>query len=62
MRIPVPKKKDDATEMPKYLLKIMLRKVKRLAQPSDIMILPRFMNYTKNKTTVRSIKNMLSNV
>ena len=27
IRIPVPKKKEDATEIPKYLLKITLRKV-----------------------------------
>jgi hypothetical protein len=27
MRMPVPKKKDEATEMPKYLLNITLRKV-----------------------------------
>ena len=39
--IPVPKKKLEAMEIPKYLLKIMLRKVYRLAQPRLITILPR---------------------
>ena len=40
IRIPVPKKKEEAIEIPKYLLKITLRKVKRLAQPSERIILP----------------------
>ena len=40
-KIPVPKKKDDAMDTPKYLRKITLRKVYKLAQPRDIIILPR---------------------
>ena len=41
MRIPVPKKKDEAMEMPKYFLKMILRKVYRLAQPRLMTILPK---------------------
>ena len=33
--------KEDATEIPKYFLKMILRKVKRLAQPNERMILPK---------------------
>ena len=39
--MPVPKKKDEAIDIPKYLRKITLRKVYKLAQPALIKILPR---------------------
>ena len=41
IKIPVPKKKDEAIEIPKYFLKIILRKVYRLAQPKLITIFPK---------------------
>ena len=41
IRIPVPKKKEDTTEIPKYLLKITFRKAYRLAQPRLMIIFPR---------------------
>ena len=41
IKIPVPKKKDDAIEMPKYFLKITFKKVYNAAQPKLIIILPR---------------------
>ena len=41
IRIPVPKKKEEAMEIPKYLLKIMLRKVYKLAHPKLITIFPK---------------------
>lgn len=39
IRMPVPKKKDEAMGMPKYLLKMVLRKVYRLAHPRLMTIL-----------------------
>ena len=41
IRMPVPKKKDDAMETPKYLRKMTFRKVYRLAQPRLIIIFER---------------------
>ena len=40
IKIPVPKKKQDAIDIPKYFLKITLRKVNRLAHPKLITIFP----------------------
>lgn len=39
IRIPVPKKKEEAMEIPKYLLKMVFRKVYKLAQPRLMTIL-----------------------
>ena len=59
IRIPVPKKKLDAMEMPKYLLKMIFRKVYRLAHPKLIIILLRIAN-TK-ETAFTSIERIVKN-
>ena len=58
-KIPVPKKKDEAIEMPKYLRNITFKKVYKLAQPKLINILPktaqtRLYTFTEKDVCVKS--------
>ena len=52
INIPVPKKKDAAIDIPKYLLKITFKNVYRLAQPALIMILPKIAIKSEPKSTL----------
>lgn len=55
MKIPVPKKNEDAMETAKYLLKMIFRKVYRLAQPRLISILPRTAHKSEPTFTAKEI-------
>ena len=50
-KIPVPKKKDEAIEMPKYLRNITFKKVYKLAQPKLIINLPSKAEISEPKLT-----------
>ena len=55
IKIPVPKKKLEAIETPKYFLKITLRKVYKLAQPKLITIFPRSAQTSEPKLTLKEV-------
>ena len=55
IKIPVPKKKQDSIDIPKYLLKITFKKVYRLAQPKLIMIFPNKAAKSEPKFTLKSV-------
>ena len=58
IRMPVPKKKEDAIEIPKYFLKITFRNVYKLAHPKLIIIFPKT---AQTKDSTFTSKGILTN-
>ena len=53
IKMPVPKKKDEAIETPKYFLKITFKKVYKLAQPRLITTFPSIAQISEPKLTLK---------
>ena len=53
IKIPVPKKNDDAIEMAKYFLKIIFKKTYKLAQPRLMIIFPSIAQIKEPKFTAK---------
>ena len=53
IKIPVPKKKDDAIDTAKYFLKMIFKKTYKLAQPKLITILPKIAHISEPTLTAK---------